>query len=152
MAIVWKPLFNVFCFWGPTKKGPKPDHPLQSNFQGLPRPSVPWEPYSGRLISILSGGPIVSEGSVFQESATLTQYSTANKNATKDDRALILVKLFTSLYPGVHSFRLQGPYYHAHKKGTAILRAFHIGVTLDPSSYEKVPLTHTNKRLWQRPP
>ena len=48
-----KDLFNVFCFWGPRNTGPNPDHPFQNNLQGLPGPSVPWGPYSGRLFNFL---------------------------------------------------------------------------------------------------
>ena len=50
LAIVGKTLFNAFRFWGPENTGPNPDHPFLSNAQGLPWPSVPWEPYSESLI------------------------------------------------------------------------------------------------------
>ena len=44
LAIVGKTLFNVFWFWGPKNTGPNPDYPFQRNPQGLPGPTVPWEP------------------------------------------------------------------------------------------------------------
>ena len=60
MAIVWVTLFNLFCFWGPKNTGPNPDHP-EIISKASPSAPAPWDPYSGRLISIF-WGPLVKGG------------------------------------------------------------------------------------------
>ena len=71
LAIVARVLFNVFWFWGPKSTGPNPDHPFETNLRGLPGPSVPWDPYSGRLISIFLGALLLGGGPEIQVSPTL---------------------------------------------------------------------------------
>ena len=50
MAIVWKPLFNMLCFWGPKIW----DRIQTIPFEIISKASLgpQWDPYSGRQISI----------------------------------------------------------------------------------------------------
>ena len=57
MAHVFSPPLNqdLAIVVGHRNTGPHPDHPFKNNLRGLPGPSVPWDHYSGRLISVFLG-------------------------------------------------------------------------------------------------